>query len=88
MELIQRRKTMKVRELIERLEQEDQEADVHFAYDYGDYWHTTVAAKVRNVEAAYVKRSDYHKMMKLVNVDLEEDDREELTMVVCLFATV
>ncbi len=65
---------MKVQELIERLQQEDPEAEVHFAYNYGDHCRTNVAPKVRRVDEGIVKFSDYHRMPKLVE---DEDEDEE-----------
>jgi hypothetical protein len=65
---------MKVRELIEWLSGEDQDLDVHVAYNYGDHWHTTVAPKVQRVEEAAVTFSDYHRMPKVVEEDDEKGD--------------
>jgi hypothetical protein len=67
---------MKVKDLIEQLKYMDQEADVHFAYNYGDHWRTTVAPKVSNVSEGVVERSDYHQMDKLVD-DYEDQFDEE-----------
>jgi len=74
---------MKVQELIERLQFADPEAEVHFAYNYGDYWHTTVAPKVNSVEDGLVQYSEYHRMDKLVT-DEVEDDLDPATDVVIL----
>lgn len=62
---------MNVRELIEQLQVLDQEAEVHFSYNYGDHWRTTVAPTVDEVFEGVVERSDYHRMDKLVE---DEDD--------------
>lgn len=72
---------MKVSELITLLQQQDQNADVHFAYDYGDRWHTTVAPAVQQVEAQHVEYSDYHSMHKIA-VMVEDADFERPTAVV------
>ena len=61
---------MQVKELIELLQMEDQDAEVHFQYNYGDHWRTQVAPTVRSVYEGFVVDSDYHRMPKVV----EEDD--------------
>ncbi len=69
---------MKVSELIELLQMEDQDAEVHFSYNYGDHWRTQVAPTVDSVETGYVKFSDYHRMPKVVdNDDFDYDDEGE-----------
>ena len=65
---------MKVAELIEQLKYMDQDADVHFSYNYGDHWRTQVAPTVDGVEEGVVKYSDYHSMDKLMD---ESDMYEE-----------
>ena len=76
---------MTVNELIEELKQMSQdgfgESEVHFAYDYGDYWHTKVAPKVSNVETEKIEHSEYHRMPKLM---LDEDGESDGTEVVVL----
>jgi hypothetical protein len=67
---------MQVKELIEMLGYMDQEADVHFAYNYGDHWRTQVAPKVDNVEQGVVEYSAYHSMDKMVD---DEDCYDEET---------
>ena len=71
---------MKVKELIAALANEDAEAEVHFAYDYGDRSHTTVAPKVRRVEPATVRWSDYHRSPSVI----EDEDAEGASEVVVL----
>ncbi len=68
---------MKVAELVEMLGYMDQDADVHFAYNYGDHWRTEVAPKVSSVSEGVVEFSDYHRMDKLVTD--EEDCYDEET---------
>ena len=41
---------MQVKDLIEQLKYLDQDAEVHFAYNYGDHWRTEVAPKVGRVD--------------------------------------
>ena len=65
---------MNVKELIEQLECMNPEAEVHFAYGYGDHWRTTVAPRVSNVSGGLVQYSDYHRMDKLVE---DEDEMYE-----------
>lgn len=67
---------MLVKELIEILGRYDQEADVHFAYGYGDHWRTTVAPAISQVFDGVVEYSDYHQMDKLVE---DEDCYDEDT---------
>jgi len=68
---------MLVKELIESLQYLDQDAEVHFAYNYGDHWRTEVAPKVSQVTEGVVEYSDYHRMDKLVTD--EEDCYDEET---------
>jgi hypothetical protein len=65
---------MKVKELIALLEHEDPEAEVHYAYDYGDHVHTTVTEPVADVDEGVVKWSEYHNRFSLVD---DEDGFEE-----------
>lgn len=67
---------MKVAELIEQLGLMDQDAEVHFSYNYGDHWHTRVAPRVDEVSEGVVARSEYHRMDKLVD---DEDCYDEDT---------
>lgn len=66
---------MQVKELIEQLGCMDPEAEVHFAYNYGDYWRTEVAPRVERVHQGIVEYSDYHQMDRLVE-DEEVYDEE------------
>lgn len=73
---------MNVAQLIEKLESMPLDAEVHFAYDYGDYWHTSVAPEVVHVYEGQVEWSEYHRMPKVVESDQEwdtEDNEEEPT---------
>jgi hypothetical protein len=67
---------MNVKELIEQLECMNPEAEVHFAYNYGDHWRTEVAPKVERVHQGIVEFSEYHRMDKLVE---DEDCYDEDT---------
>jgi hypothetical protein len=68
---------MKVSELIELLQMENPDAEVHFQYNYGDHWRTQVAPKVRDVEQGFVAYSDYHRMPKVYEPDYDEDDETD-----------
>ena len=71
---------MKVKDLIELLAEFDQDADVHYAYNYGDHWRTEVAPAVGRVDEGAVVYSDYHRMDKLVedDTDFDEETGEEV----------
>jgi hypothetical protein len=66
-----------VKELIEQLGYMDQDAEVHFSYNYGDHWRTQVAPKVGGVEEGIVQYSSYHRMDKMI--EDEEDTYDEET---------
>ena len=70
---------MKVAELIEKLQHLDQEADVHFSYNYGDHWRTEVAPRISQVSEGMVEFSDYHRMDKLVTIEEDYDVHDEDT---------
>lgn len=53
---------MTVSELMQELSQMPMNADVHFAYNYGDHWRTLVAPAVQEVEHGRVSYSAYHQM--------------------------
>jgi hypothetical protein len=67
---------MKVKDLIEQLGYQDPEAEVHFAYNYGDHWRTEVAPKVSQVFEGAVEFSDYHRMDKMVEEYEDQFDEE------------
>ena len=67
---------MKVAQLIEQLQYLDQDAEGHFAYNYGDHWRTEVAPSVSRVDEGVVEFSDYHRMDKMVD---DEDCYDEET---------
>jgi len=72
---------MQVKELIEMLQGMDPEAQVHYAYNYGDHWRTEVAPKVGRVDEGAVVYSEYHRMDKMVepdDSDFDEDTGEEI----------
>ena len=66
---------MQVFQLIEQLMDMDPNAEVHFAYNYGDYWRTEVAPKISRVFEGVVQYSEYHRMDKMVD---DEDLYEEI----------
>ena len=65
---------MKVAQLIEQLQCMDQDAEVHFTYNYGDHWRTQVAPTVDSVEEGVVEHSSYHSMDKIVDDEDCYDD--------------
>jgi hypothetical protein len=67
---------MQVSQLIEMLGFMDPEAEVHFAYNYGDHWRTQVAPKVDSVGERVVEYSSYHSMDKIVEDDDDCYDEE------------
>ena len=70
---------MTVQELIEQLGYMDKDAEVHFAYNYGDHWRTEVAPRVGSVSEGIVEFSEYHRMDKLVVVEEDYDEYDEDT---------
>lgn len=67
---------MKVAQLIEALQCMDADAEVHFSYNYGDHWRTTVAPTVDRIDEGVVEHSAYHSMDKMVD---DEDCYDEET---------
>ena len=65
-----------VKELIEELKYMDQDAYVHFSYNYGDHWRTEVAPVVCGVSEGFVVESAYHNMDKVVEDPYDEDTDE------------
>ena len=65
---------MKVADLILELQDMNPEADVHFAYNYGDHWRTEVAPKVGRVDEGVVEYSEYHRMDKIASEDYDDED--------------
>jgi len=65
---------MTVKELREVLADFDADMEVRFAYNYGDYWNSEVAADITDADIGRVKYSAYHKSDKVVNEDREDDD--------------
>jgi hypothetical protein len=68
---------MTVQELIEQLGYMDKDAEVHFAYNYGDHWRTQVAPKVGEVFEGAVVYSEYRRMDKMVEDDGDCDFDDE-----------
>lgn len=67
---------MRVRDLIDSLKEMDQDATVHFAYNYGDHWHTQVAPEIEEVNEGRVVHSNYHNMPRVV--ELYDEDGEDV----------
>lgn len=67
---------MKVSELITLLQQQDPDADVHYAYGSGDYWRTQLCPTVGRVYEGFVVPSGYYQnQFKLIEDQDEEDVR-------------
>lgn len=73
---------MKVKELIAELRQMDQDAEVHFAYNYGDHCRTTVAPVADSVDELGVIHSSYHDMYRLASDEEEEAGKDVRNVVV------
>lgn len=73
---------MKNKELIELLQEEDPEAEVHFSYSFGDHWKTIVAPKVGKVEEGRVIQSDYHRMPKIIDDDDKRFSEAEVVVII------
>ena len=73
---------MQVKELIEMLQDMNQDADVHFAYNYGDHWRTEVAPKLSRVDEGAVVYSEYHRMDRMLedtgDCEFDEEGNEVL----------
>ncbi len=69
---------MTVQDLKDILEGMEPETEIHIGYDYGDYWHTQVAPKARNVEEQYITYSDYHRMDKIT----DDDENGKLVLII------
>jgi len=72
---------MKVRELIEILEDFDPDAEVGIAYNYGDIGGTIVAKGVATVGERVIRWSEYHRAHRVVSVDdSEESDDKQMVL--------
>lgn len=67
---------MTVEELMNELAKLDRDAEVHFSYNYGDYWGTEVSQTISNVSKGSVKYSEYHSMYKIVDTNDDCFDEE------------
>lgn len=62
-------------ELIERLQDIRDEHpqigshQIRFAYDYGDYWHTQVAASIQDVDVATMSQNDRLRLDAVIDED-------------------
>lgn len=60
-------------ELDELIARGEGDMQVGFAYNYGDYWRTTVVQGINNLALVTVTHSEYHRMDKVVDNDEEFD---------------
>lgn len=74
---------MTVQELIDELLQFPKDKEVKFAYNYGDYWKTEVAADIDRVDLKLTKYSSYHNMDKVVDDEEEETDEIHECVILC-----
>jgi hypothetical protein len=74
---------MTVKELIEELQSFDENMEVKFSYNSGDYWKTTLAEDVCQIDTHYVKYSEYHRTNKLIS---EYDDIDDDVQAVVLLS--
>ncbi len=65
---------MTVGKLREMLADFDADMEVRFAYNYGDYWNTEVAADITDADIGQVQYSAYHKSDKVVQNNDDDDD--------------
>ena len=68
---------MTVRELINELEFYPDDMEVEFAYNYGDYWGTTVCKEIKDIDKGFVEYSSYHRMDKLIDIDDEDEEEHD-----------
>ena len=54
------------------------DVEIMFAYGYGDYWRTTVAAPLNNIAEVQVKYNDYCSMDQVVGQRMDEDEVAEV----------
>jgi len=72
---------MTVKELIESLEDFDPNMEVKFAYNFGDYWKSTVANKINYVDEGQVRYSSYHRTDKVIDDIDQEDDTKTVVII-------
>ena len=76
---------MKVKELIEKLSCMDQDARVVYAYNYGDYWKTTVTEDVGAVSDGFIREDNgCNNTGKDELLNYDDEDTEGATAVVVL----
>lgn len=68
-------RSMKVSELIARLQRFDGDQEVRFSYNYGDHGNTEIAAPIREVEELDTEESERHGHGLRRVLDME-DERE------------
>jgi hypothetical protein len=75
---------MTVKKLIDLLQDFDENMEVKFAYNFGDYWRTEVANDITELDEGKVTYSSYHNTSKVVRTDRDEDEYEDDTTTVVL----
>lgn len=56
----------------------DEDIEVVFSYNYGDHWNSVVAANVTSIDEGIVKYSDYHRMFKVEEDEVDVQDVNSL----------
>lgn len=72
---------MTVKELKERLNQFDDNTEVMFSHNYGDFWRTPVALPIEEIVENEVVFSDYHNSYRIAG-ESEEKTSKPKTVVV------
>jgi hypothetical protein len=72
---------MTVKELMNTLEDFDENMEVKFAYNFGDYWGTEVASNITEIDEGQVRYSDYHRMDKVTDYDDEDDNIKTVVII-------
>jgi hypothetical protein len=74
---------MKVKELVEMLLREDQEAEIGFSYNYGDYGRSEVVSEIEEIDtkSMILKVLSTLQVNKIIE-ESEDEDREISKMVV------
>ena len=72
-----------VKEFKDMLDDYEDDMEIFFAHDYGDYWNTLVAKSINDVDVKEVQYSEYHRMNKVVDEeDIENDDPTKTVLVI------
>lgn len=73
---------MTVAELIEALQLQPKDREVHFAYNYGDRARTLVAPAVTSVELGFVTYSSYCDTDRVVEDEEQQNDEKSRAVLI------